>query len=419
MKTIVSLLWPSNAPVLVELARSGWGSFAWLAPPGDAVLEQLNALGASGRALTIDASRAGGYPAEADERTAALELIVERTIAPLGASRGRADGVAAAARAAYRTSIDTSMRLIDALDEVHDRGGVAAVVLNETETKIGRVPARWARSRGVPVFMVTHGANLNRYYTCTAGVEADRAFVYGERGMDALLDQGLTREKVTVTGNPGWDGYAERRSAKAAVREQIVAAANFPPALPIVVFVTTWSAKLSAFGDPTLQERLVRAVFTACARLEAAGIQLNLLVKARPLDRMGKAELAAVAASVGLSGFGFTSGEMAAPLAAADLVVGYDTGAFVEAMLLDVPCINLWDASSWIFGPPFAATDAIPLVLMDDPERLAGVMREVLFDRATRERLAANAALRVNALSLPGHGAAARVAGQIAGALVP
>jgi hypothetical protein len=134
---------------------------------------------------------------------------------------------------------------------------------------------------------------------------------------------------------------------------------------------------------------------------------------------MGKAELAAVAASVGLSGFGFTSGEMAAPLAAADLVVGYDTGAFVEAMLLDVPCINLWDASSWIFGPPFAATDAIPLVLMDDPERLAGVMREVLFDRATRERLAANAALRVNALSLPGHGAAARVAGQIAGALVP
>ncbi|MGA2396344.1 MAG: hypothetical protein ABSH03_23680 [Candidatus Lustribacter sp.] len=417
MKTIVSLLWGSSGPVFIELARRGWNSFAWLAPPGEAVLEQLNALGASGRTLTIDPARHDAYPVEADERVARLGPIVDQAIAPLGASRGREAGVAAAARATYRASIEKSMQVIDALDEAHRSGGIAAIVLNETETRFGRVPARWARSRGVPVFMVTHGANLNRYYTCTAGVEADRTFVYGERGMDALLDQGIAREKLAVTGNPGWDGYAERRALKAAVREQLVAAANFRPELPIVLFVTTWAAKLSAFGDPTLQERLVRAVFTACARLETAGTRLNLLVKARPLDRMGQAELAAVAASAGLGGFGFTNGDMATPLSGADLVVGYDTGAFVEAMLLDVPCINLWDESSWIFGPPFAVTDAVPLVPMDDPERLAGAMHEVLFNPATRERLSANAALRVNALSLPGQGAAARVADQIAQAL--
>ena len=54
---------------------------------------------------------------------------------------------------------------------------------------------------------------------------------------------------------------------------------------------------------------------------------------------------------------------------------------------------------------------------MEDPERLAGIMREVLSNPAARERLSANAATRVKALSLPGQGAAARVAQQIAGAL--
>jgi hypothetical protein len=325
--------------------------------------------------------------------------------------------VAAAVRATYRTNIENSMQVVDSLDAVHAGGGVAAIVLAETESHFGRVSARWARSRGVPVFMVAHGANLNRYYTCTAGVEADRTFVYGERGMDALLDDGMARENLTVSGNPDWDGYAERRAAKSIAREEIVTAAGFAPDAPIVLLVTTWAAKLSAFGDPTLQERVARTVFAASARLEATGTRINVLVKMRRFDRMGKPELAAVAASVGLSGFAVNSGEMATPLAAADLVVGYDTSAFVEAMLLDVPSINLWDESSWIFGPPFALTDGLPLLPMDDPDRLAGVMHAALFDAPSRERLLANAALRVNALSLPGQGAAARVADQMAAVL--
>jgi hypothetical protein len=417
MKTIVSFLRPQSAAVLVELARRGWTSFAWLTTPGDAVLEQLTILGANGTNLTVDAARAGQHPAEADERAARLGPIIDRTIAPLGASRGRVAEVAAAVRATYRTNIENSMQVVDSLDAVHAGGGVAAIVLAETESHFGRVSARWARSRGVPVFMVAHGANLNRYYTCTAGVEADRTFVYGERGMDALLDDGMARENLTVSGNPDWDGYAERRAAKSIAREEIVTAAGFAPDAPIVLLVTTWAAKLSAFGDPTLQERVARTVFAASARLEATGTRINVLVKMRRFDRMGKPELAAVAASVGLSGFAVNSGEMATPLAAADLVVGYDTSAFVEAMLLDVPSINLWDESSWIFGPPFALTDGLPLLPMDDPDRLAGVMHAALFDAPSRERLLANAALRVNALSLPGQGAAARVADQMAAVL--
>jgi hypothetical protein len=309
--------------------------------------------------------------------------------------------------------------LIDALEEVHLFDGVAGLVLHETETKDGRVAARWARSRNVPVFMITHGANLNRYYTCTAGLEADRAFVYGERGMDAFLDQGVARERLTVTGNPGWDNYAQLRSNKAGAREQLVTAATFQPELPIVVFATTWSAKLSAFGDPTLQERVTRSFFTACARLEAAGVKLNVLVKARPRDRMQQAELRQLADAVGLSTFGFMNGTIDVPLAAADLVVGYDTSAFVSAMLLDVPCINIWGETSWIFGPPYSGYDAIPLVLMDDTQRLADMMRSILFDAAQRSRLTEAAAVRVQTLSLPGEGAAARMAGQIAAALPP
>jgi hypothetical protein len=417
VKTIVSLLRPQSAAVLVELARRGWTSFVWLTTPSAGALEQLTVLGASGTSLTVDAMRASQHPAEADERAARLGAIIDRAIAPLGASRDRATEVAAAVRATYRTSIENSLQIIDALDTVHAGGGIAAIVLAETESHFGRVSARWAHSRGVPVFMLAHGANLNRYYTCTAGVEADHTFVYGERGMDALLDDGMARERITVTGNPDWDGYEERRATKSAAREEMVTAGGFLSDAPIVVLVTTWAAKLSAFGDPSLQVRVARAVFTACARLQAAGTRVNLLVKIRRFDRMGKPELAAVAASVGLSEFAVSNGEMATPLAAADLVIGYDTSAFVEAMLLDVPSINLWDESSWIFGPPFAITDGVPLLPMDDADRLAGAMRAALCDPPTRERMLANAALRLNALSLPGQGAAARVADRIAAVL--
>jgi hypothetical protein len=417
VKTIVSLLWPSGDHVLVELARAGWLSFAWLTPPQQAVLAQLTSLGARGRSLTLDPARLATYPAEVERRAEALAGTVARAMAPLGTSRGRESEVVAAAAASYRAGIDASLQLIDAIDEVHRSDGVAALVLNETETRNGRVPARWARSRNVPVFMVTHGANLNRYYTCTAGLETDYAYVYGERGMDAFVDQGVPPERLKITGNPGWETLTQLRANASELRAQVVAAAGFRPELPIVLFATTWSAKLSAFGDATLQERVARAVFTACALLERAGTPCNLLVKARPLDRMGEAELTQLGAEVGLSRFGFMNGPMDVPLAASDLVVGFDTSSFVSAMLLEVPCVNLWGETSWVFGPPFAGYDAIPLVLLDDPPGLAGVMRELLFDPEARRNVTAAASARVGALSVPGDGAAARVAAHVASVL--
>ena len=84
MKTIVSLLWPDSHGVLVELARSGWLSFVWVAPPEPAVVEQLAALGAAGRMLTVESAQRSVQRADADARSGALERALERAIAPLG-----------------------------------------------------------------------------------------------------------------------------------------------------------------------------------------------------------------------------------------------------------------------------------------------------------------------------------------------
>jgi O-antigen biosynthesis protein len=420
VSAIVSMLWPDNHSVLVELARNGWRSFAWMPEPVPEVVDRLATWGAHGRAVSVSKERTGNYGRELSRRIEGLSPLVDQYVSPLGAEQSRMGRVGNAALEALKENLRTAMLQIDGLQQIYEQEGVAALLLNHTETHRGRAAARWAHAKNIPVFMLTHGANLNRYYTCSAGMEADRVFVFGERGMDALLDEGEPRDKFFISGAPGWDGYAALRTQKAESRRKLDEITSFRPDEPVVLFATTWAARLSAFGEPRLFERTTQAFLEACALLRGRGRRFNALVKGRPMNANAADAIHDLAVRADFTDYALITGPIALPLAAADVVVGFDTSVFVEAMLLGIPCINLWTESSWVFGPPYAAYDGIPLAGADDPASLADRLEPLLADPEARRRAAAESAYGLSRLSLPPDGAAAaRVAKEIARFLPP
>lgn len=351
---VVSMLWPKNEPVAVELVKRGCDVLRL--PPG----------GPFG---------GGNAGLEAASRCEALER-------PLAARFGENDlgmRMAASMLHTLHNKLAPLIGLVDELERLGANSQLSGVVLNESETPIGKTAALWASAHAIPVFMLSHGANMGNAYTVTrstAGV--DYVLVFGERGAEPYLDLGFPSERIGVTGNPAWDGLAAPAD-KASARARVLSPMNLDPSLPLVLFATTWNAKLSALVDANLYRQTLRGFLFACRRLQDAGLRFHAIVKDRPPNAaFGMPETERLAREAGCTNVVYANGDLHAYLAAADLMVAYESSAFVESAIHRVPAIALWHPSCWLNGPSFDLADGIPLVRYSLHEALAGAMRTLL-----------------------------------------
>ena len=384
---VVSMLWPKNQAVSVDLARQF--SVDILAPPPLVTNDQIQAIEKCGRRfLALDASAAGvdtgAVQSDAQQMYArAMRSIEEHAAAIAGPQTGAK--MSAAVLKAVSEKIGGAILTLRTLSAFASREKIVAILLNESETPSGKTVALWAKSNGIPVLVLSHGVGMGEVYTVTRDFVADYLLFVGERGTEPYEDVGFPRDRMIVCGNPAWDESSKKVSARESVRKQLESAAKLDMQLPTVVFGTTWNARLTSLHDVQIYEQTLRAFFAGCRALRDRGASFNAVVKDRPPNaQFGAAKSKEIAEEVGLDRYSYATGDMMTILVGSDLFVSYESSAFVEATIAGIPSIAIWAPSAFLTGPSLDRSDGIPYVPHDDPQSLADVMHRMLFDPTAR-----------------------------------
>jgi len=408
---IVSLLWMKNASVLLGLAARGFQAFATLPElMRPEVVAELAKAGAELRDLTLRApsERAQMLERETARRMALIGPHLEDAVEPPGrfvgsSPRGK---VAGFIRATLRARLGEGINFVDGLQRFHEREGIAALLLNETETHKGETAALWAEQAGIPRFLLTHGANVAPHATVSGKAHAEWVLTFGDRAFGSFFDDGIAPEKLIATGNPGWDYFREfpPPGQRSQYRLRLVETYGLRER-PTVVYATTWRAKLTALEDSRRISDPIVCFLKACAILRSEGCEFNVCIKSRlssePTDG---GSIERLAHSFGISDCCLLgpADDLATIMLGCDVLVASDSNASIEAGLLGVPTVNIWGLSSWLQGPSFAADDGIAQVRYDQPSVLAGHLRALLFDERAHAAAVSEARERVGEVNVVG-----------------
>lgn len=403
---ILYLLWPKNAAALdAFLARRPVtiiSSRVCIDPSVLAVTQKYGAdivllenLLSDEEALSASADAESRF-ADIREKTSSLQ---PSTVGLASASASGFGAMTQALQATLRDQMPYLLQAIKALENARGRYAIELLVLNEDFMAQARVAAAWARNHGIPTLHLCHGANLADLYSVHGHVNTDLIAVFGERGLEPYLDLGIARERLRIVGNPAWDGYTDLVKRRKHIRTELCSRLGISPKRPLLVYATTWTAGLTLIEDTAIPAQLLRGVFRAFAQLNASARELPFLViKDRPgpeYVQAGRELIVRLAAEVGIGKDAFSyqleGGE--SWVVAADVMIACDSNILVEAMLADVPAVNLLNYNGLRLGPTFDADSGIVEVA---PEELAASLRLLLDDTGFRESLLRQARAKVS-----------------------
>jgi len=271
-------------------------------------------------------------------------------------------------------------RLVILLRKAAQIFDIGLVVLNEDITLLGRTVADWARARGIPSMVLTHGVLLSGHYTVHKALNADVAAVFGERGAETYLDIGVHPERVRVTGNPAWDVYATQKRSKTEIKKLVCQQAQLDPFKPLVVFATTWAAALTAHCDVSIYQDTLRDFLQAMRRVRDQGIPVQVIVKDRAANsHFGQAQTEALLNELGFTQADarYTTDQPEPWVLAADVLVAVDSNISIEAMIAETPSVNLLNDMGLVVGPSFDADSGVFEV---SPLELSEVVSQLLTD---------------------------------------
>lgn len=370
---IVSLLWPKNEHLLAMLVQTYGYDLATGHQVGAGL--QAVATAANARIFTLSNQSTPQHQPEGTQSDAAVGSVQSAIEQRPALSTFDTVGMAALLDGPMQERLQASIALIDQLETLSHNESIAGLLVNETDLPAAKTAALWARNKKIPTFLVSHGSNIGEAYTVTRQMIADYLLVFGERGTEPYLDMGVARESIIVTGNPAWDGYPQILASRNQYREAVISQLGLPPGVPIVVFATTWNAKLTALQDQNIFEKTLRAFLGGCKVLRDRGVNISAIVKDRPSNAaFGKETVQRVCTELGIQDVRYADGDMPVFLCAADVLVGYDSNVFVEAMVAGVPAVGIWSPSTWLIGPALDRRDGIPMVQEENAGGLADVI---------------------------------------------
>lgn len=277
-----------------------------------------------------------------------------------------------------------ALQLLDGLAIAAEKFDIVLLVVSEDVTRLGRTATTWAKAHGIPSLHVEHGVSLVDLMTAHGELVADKLAVYSQRGMESYLDIGVPAERLAVTGNPAWDSYAELIPQKAHIREQLCEKYRLDPALPIVVFGTTWAGSLTAYSNESVHGDTLLAFINACETLRQHGLHFHAIIKDRPANSQEGAQYCyEMVAALGAEQHHYTYcvEDTQQFAVAADVLIAVDSNYLIEGMLAGTPLINLMNTVGMLLGPPFEAEAGILEVEAPD---LAAAIQLLLTDKTAR-----------------------------------
>jgi len=269
-----------------------------------------------------------------------------------------------------------------------------------------------ARELGLPsIAVLDFWSNYRSRFSESAGeldCLPDRIAIMDEQARSEMVADGFPADRLVITGQPAFDRLAAfRESTTDESRRAARRAAGVSDDETLVVFVSQPIAEICALR-PELTELLGFDECTVLAELVAAlerlsvshGGSIHLLIRPHPRETTGKfGNFRGAGVKVTVS----TDGELPALMDSADLVVGMNSVALVEACYLGVPALS--------YQPGLRQPDSLPTNraglsrAVFAADELPAALAELLFDEAHR---AAHCA-RLQSFR-PDGGAAARVA---------
>lgn len=284
--------------------------------------------------------------------------------------------------------VPTIFALLGALQRIESDYFIEAVLLNEESLWASKTIARWAKQQGIPSIHLSHGTGISKNYNFERYC-CDTVAVFSERSAEYYLDSGVPPDCIEVIGNRNWNQYAGLKQQKPLARQTLCERTGLDPALPIIVFGTTWNAYLSLLDERDLAKEL-HDFFSIYRPLTEQGFQPQLVVKDRRLTGKGAQDNRNLVFDIAqrfdipAERVRYEFADVQLWVAGSDVVVSIDSNLSVEATLAETPAVNLMTPFGMLVGPGFGPEDP---VLQCEPTGLADVVGQILESSELRESL--------------------------------
>ena len=281
------------------------------------------------------------------------------------------------------------------LDNLADQYDVEITVLNEDVMRDGKVLALWSRHHQVPVLQLAHGTGMGRDYIGES-ILSDHIAVPSQRSAEYFQDLGMPANHIHVVGNPHWDMIAGLVLKRDEVRATLAQTYQLSLSGQWIVWASTWNASLSALDDRDIVNQMVHACQTMAA-LKISGLRdVTLIFKDRLVHgftyEQMQGEFIKVATALGVAEHvRYVTDDARYWAACGDVVISYDSNISLEAVLANVPAINLITEFGAIAGGSFGADDG---VLSLNAEDLVTVLLPLCTDAAFRQQVIEAASTR-------------------------
>lgn len=421
---LISLLWKKNYNVLRRYLNKERPVVVFTL--GQYCDDELKALvGAAGGQLValedlLSGEERRNLPFLARNKSKQLMELLTRApnIQPALAHGVDAESFRKAVGSHFPVYLENFLPFMAALERLREKYFVELVVTNEDWTHVGKMFSWWAGAHGIPCLHLAHGMGVGKYYTVHSVHTAQHIAVFGERGAQSFRDNGVAAERLHLTGNPCWDDFPELVRNRLAIRSRIAETHGLDPNRPLVVFGSTWNARLSSLEMISVED-LSRAFLGIYRPLAAKGIAPQLVIKDRGhMDGAPdyEAVMARLAQEEGVPAgdFVYTVQDIHPFLVAADVFVSVDSNISFQCVLVGTPAVNLTNPAGLLMGPSFAADDG---VVESAPEELAEAVFKILSDPAYRNGLQQQMRIKAPSFNVGVDGGAAQRVADLMAAL--
>jgi hypothetical protein len=339
----------SLLPVVEELGRWGAGNSGWLFSAGAPLAEWLPHVPSGARLLPVETV---SNPRVRAQAAAMHREIVRRSQRLLNSARFRQivqDGLGQAHAAEsfirefriwLRSYLGRLSYQAAYAEQIFHRLSPRAFVAADDTDPIERVYFAQARRSGVPSLVVQYGSAGENGVNWSF-LLAQRAAVFGQASRRLLLEQGVSPERIAITGNPRFDNLCrDLPGSRLRVRSQL----GLPTLRRVVLFTSQVNlASLLDGASGTLSEVQYHWLLDTVYELAGLIPETVLIVKLHPDEddaphRRRIKALGPRAQGVILCRRGVEVSEL---IKASDVVITYNSTTGLEALIAGVPLVSV------------------------------------------------------------------------------
>lgn len=199
--------------------------------------------------------------------------------------------------------------------------------VNDPRTRIFGIAGKLSGIRTLEIQFGFYGTNDIEWRF----FRADHLAVTGEMNLQVMMDHGIPREKMTVTGSPRYDSALSRPP-------ELVRSLRHSLGIPdgkVMALFASQPYYYGAFGNPEIRREMMEELFRAASSVDG----LVLVVKPHPLEN--RAELARLAKGGRNILFADKRLDIRNLIKAADAFVTFFSGTTFDALVMNKPTINL------------------------------------------------------------------------------